>query len=55
MLLRTKLSKGRYTYKLDDCIRKIWVGNDFQKKRKESTKIKKGSGEMEEEDVEEKS
>ena len=30
MLLRTKLPKGRYTYKLDDCIRKIWVGNDWE-------------------------
>ena len=38
-----------------DLLIKVWVGNDFQKKRKERRKIKKGSGEMEEEDVEEKS
>ena len=30
MLLHTNLSKGRYTYKLDDCIRKIWVGTDWE-------------------------
>ena len=31
MLLRKKLSKGRYTYKLNDRIRKIWVGADWEK------------------------
>ena len=33
----------------------VWVGHDLQNKRKERTKIQKGSGEMEEENVEGKS